>query len=197
MNPDFSKNTPMTETPKRSFRAEAWETIRFILIALAVVIPIRLYIAQPFIVSGSSMDPTFANGQYLVVDEVSYRFGNPARGDVVIFKYPKNPKQYFIKRIIGLPGETVTVTSDGKVLVKAPDSDTVTILDEPYVKFTKEDSVTYTLGADEYFVMGDNRAGSFDSRAWGPVARDLIVGKPFLRLFPLTTVDILPGEFKQ
>src|SRR3989344_4900237 len=102
MNTDFSKNIPQTGAPKRSFRAEAWETIRFILIALAVVIPIRVYIAQPFIVSGASMDPTFANGQYLIVDEVSYRFTEPARGDVVIFKYPKDPKKYFIKRIIGL-----------------------------------------------------------------------------------------------
>lgn len=197
MNPDFSKNIPQSEAPKRSFRAEAWETIRFILIALAVVIPIRLYIAQPFIVSGASMDPTFATGQYLIVDEVSYRVTDPVRGDVVIFKYPKNPKQYFIKRVIGLPGETIIINEEGKVFIKKVGAEALTTISEPYVKFTKSDAVEFTLKADEYFMMGDNRAGSYDSRAWGAVSRDLIVGKAFVRLFPVTTVDLLPGQFRQ
>lgn len=197
MNPDFSQNIPQSEAPKRSFRAEAWETIRFILIALAVVIPIRLYIAQPFIVSGASMDPTFATGQYLIVDEVSYRINDPVRGDVVIFKYPKNPKQYFIKRVIGLPGETIIINEEGTVFIKEVGAEALTTISEPYVKFTKSDAVELTLKADEYFMMGDNRAGSYDSRAWGAVSRDLIVGKAFVRLFPVTTVDLLPGQFRQ
>lgn len=197
MNTDFSKNIPQQEAPKRSFRAEAWETIRFILIALAVVIPIRLYIAQPFIVSGASMDPTFATGQYLIVDEVSYHVKDPARGDVIIFKYPKNPKQYFIKRVIGLPGETIIINEEGKVFIKAVGASALAVIKEPYVKFTKSDAVEITLKEGEYFVMGDNRAGSYDSRMWGPVARDLIVGKAFLRLFPFTDTNILPGQFRQ
>ncbi len=197
MNPDFSKNIPQSEAPKRSFRAEAWETIRFILIALAIVIPIRLYIAQPFIVSGASMDPTFANGQYLIVDEISYRVNDPVRGDVVIFKYPKNPKQYFIKRVIGLPGETLIINEEGKVFIKEVGAETLITISEPYVKFTKSDAVELTLKADEYFMMGDNRAGSYDSRMWGAVNRDLIVGKALVRLFPVTTVDLLPGQFRQ
>jgi signal peptidase I len=197
MNTEFSKYLPQADAPKRSFRAEAWETIRFILIALAVVIPIRAYIAQPFIVSGASMDPTFATGQYLIIDEVSYRVNDPARGDVVIFKYPKNPKQYFIKRVIGLPGETVLVNGEGKVFIKETGAETLTSIKEPYVKFTKSDAVELTLKENEYFVMGDNRAGSYDSRAWGPVSRDLIVGKAFVRLFPFTDTTILPGQFRQ
>ena len=197
MNTDFSKNIPQTDAPKRSFRAEAWETIRFILIALAVVIPIRVYIAQPFIVSGASMDPTFANGQYLIVDEVSYRFTEPARGDVVIFKYPKDPKKYFIKRIIGLPGETLIINEEGKVFVKGAGEESLTTLSEPYVEFTKSDAVGITLKEDEYFMMGDNRAGSYDSRMWGAVNRDLLVGKALVRLFPVTTIDLLPGQFRQ
>ena len=197
MDTEFSKYLPQTEAPKRSFRAEAWETIRFILIALAVVIPIRVYIAQPFIVSGASMDPTFATGQYLIVDEVSYHLKDPVRGDVVIFKYPKNPKQYFIKRVIGLPGETVIVNEEGKVFIKEVGAEALTTLKEPYVKFTKSDAVETTLKENEFFVMGDNRAGSYDSRAWGPVSRDLIVGKAFVRLFPLSDTNILPGQFRQ
>lgn len=182
---------------KSTFREEAWETVRFLFIALLVVVPIRVFVAQPFIVSGASMDPTFANGQYLIVDELSYNLGNPARGDVAIFKYPKNPKQYFIKRVIGLPGETVLVDGQGKVFIKDKDGKITLTMNEPYIKYPKDDSVERTLKAGEYFMMGDNRAGSFDSRAWGPVSRDLIVGKPFLRLFPLTTVGILPGQFRQ
>lgn len=197
MNTEFSKYLPQTDAPRRSFRAEAWETIRFILIALAVVIPIRVYIAQPFIVSGASMDPTFATGQYLIVDEVSYRVKDPTRGDVIIFKYPKNPKQYFIKRVIGLPGETIVINEEGKVFVKAVGANALAVIKEPYVKFTKNDAVEITLKENEYFVMGDNRAGSYDSRAWGPVSRDLIVGKAFLRLFPFTDTNILPGQFRQ
>ena len=182
---------------KNTFREEVWETVRFLFIALAIVLPVRIFIAQPFIVSGASMDPTFASGQYLIVDELSYHLGDPARGDVVIFKYPKNPKQYFIKRVIGLPGETVTVNGKGQVSIKDKDGKTVLALEEPYVAYTKDDKIERALLPGEYFMMGDNRAGSFDSRAWGPVKRDFIVGKAFLRLFPLTTIDILPGQFRQ
>lgn len=197
MNINLSKNTPSSDAPKRSFRAEALETIRFILIALAVVIPIRLYIAQPFIVSGASMDPTFASGQYLIVDEISYRVTDPVRGDVVIFKYPNDLKKYFIKRVIGLPGETLIINEEGKVFIKGVGQESLTVLNEPYVKFTKSDAVEITLADDEYFMMGDNRAGSYDSRVWGAVKRDLFIGRALVRLFPVTTVDLLPGQFRQ
>lgn len=192
MPEEITKKPPQ----KNTFREEAWETVRFLFIAFAIVVPIRLFIAQPFIVSGASMDPTFLNKQYLIVDELSYHFGDPSRGDVVIFKYPKDPKKYFIKRVIGLPGETV-VDNQGRISIIDKDGITTTVLKEPYVVHTKEDSVERTLGEDEYFLMGDNRAGSFDSRAWGPVDRDLIIGKAFLRLFPVTTIDFLPGEHRQ
>ncbi|OIO30817.1 signal peptidase I [Candidatus Nomurabacteria bacterium CG1_02_43_90] len=182
---------------KHSFRQEAWETLRFILIALIIVVPIRLFIVQPFIVSGASMDPTFKNGQYLIVDELSYNLGNPARGDVAIFKYPKNTKQYFIKRVVGLPRETVHIDEQGKVSITDAEGKLITNLQEPYIKYPLGGYLERRLGADEYFMLGDNRAGSFDSRAWGPVPRNLIVGKPFLRLFPFTAINVLPGEFRQ
>ena len=198
MNKDLTNDTIATKTKKHhSFRTEVWETVRFVLIALIIVIPIRMFIAQPFIVSGASMDPTFTTGQYLIVDEVSYRAYEPSRGDVVVFKYPINPKQYFIKRLIGLPGETVIVNEKGQVFIKGANGKITLEMKEPYVEFTKSDSVERTLGEDEYFLMGDNRAGSFDSRVWGPVKRDLIIGRAFLRLFPIAKVDIFPGEYRQ
>src|SRR3990167_9915226 len=107
------------------------ELLKFVLIAAAIVFPIRLFVAQPFIVSGASMDPTFSNGQYLIVDELSYRLQDPARGDVIIFRYPKNPKEFFIKRIIGLPTETVSINGNAITITKA-DGKTVA-LSEPYV----------------------------------------------------------------
>lgn len=198
MNEDSTTPTPVLPTVEKnhSFREEAWETVRFLIIALVIVVPIRIFVAQPFIVSGASMDPTFKDKQYLIVDELSYHLGDPSRGDVAIFKFPKNPSQYFIKRVIGLPGETVS-DSHGQITIKDKDGKTVVTMNEPYVVYAKDDSVERTLKPGEYFMMGDNRAGSFDSRAWGPVDRNLIVGKAFLRLFPLTALNVLPGQYRQ
>ncbi len=169
-----------------------WETIKFGLIALVIVIPIRLFIAQPFIVSGASMDATFTNGQYLIVDELSFRLSEPARGQVVIFKYPNDPTKYFIKRIIGLPNDTIEI-KEGVVTIKNGEHPDGFVLDEPYVENKKRETATFTLQGHQYFVMGDNRRASSDSRVWGPVDRGFIIGTPFVRLYPLTTLDILPG----
>lgn len=169
------------------------ELLKFVLIAAAIVFPIRLFIAQPFIVSGASMDPTFHNGQYLIVDELSYRLGEPERLDVVIFRYPKNPKEFFIKRIIGLPGESVSIVGN-KVTVTKKDGSTLT-LEEPYVvNHGNGSSATHNLKDDEYFVMGDNRPESSDSRIWGPLPRENIVGRAFVRLLPLDSFGVLPGS---
>lgn len=173
-------------------REPAWkEFIRFTLIALAIVIPFRLFIAQPFIVSGASMSPTFETGQYLIIDELTYRFENPKRGDVVILKKPREESEYLIKRIIGLPGETVIIKS-GVVSVK--DSyDKITVIEEPHVKNTSFENFEVSLGASEYFVMGDNRPVSLDSRLVGPIPRDHIIGRALVRLFPVNQISIFPG----
>lgn len=199
MNEDLITPTPVEPAVEKShsFREEAWETFRFLLIALVIVVPIRIFIAQPFIVSGASMDPTFKDKQYLIVDELSYHLGDPSRGDVAIFKYPKNPKQYFIKRVIGLPGETVVVDEKGITTIKGADGMIVLTLKEPYIVHAGGSFANRALKQGEYFMMGDNRSGSFDSRAWGPVDRELIVGKAFLRLFPVTAIGVLPGQFRQ
>lgn len=184
------------EIPKTTKKESFWETIRFILLAIIIVVPVRIFIAQPFVVSGSSMYPTFHNGDYLIVDELSYRLGDIERNDVVIFKYPLAPSKYFIKRVIGLPNEIVEV-KNGTITITDKKTNQITTLDQSYL----ENSVggidaKYDLGNEEYFVMGDNRGASSDSRYWGPVKKDLIVGQAYLRLLPLNDVDYKPGDFK-
>jgi signal peptidase I len=187
----------------KGFLKSFWgETLQIIFISLIIVIPFRMYIAQPFLVSGPSMDDTFANGQYLIVDELTYHTRNPERGEVVIFRYPLDTKKYFIKRVIGLPGETIEIKNN-KITICKPDCQNDTnklTLTEPYIKTTEFDQLrpdtTVTLKENEYYVLGDNRAVSSDSRIWGPVKRELITGRPFLRLFPLTEISLFPGEVK-
>ena len=169
------------------------ELLKFALVAVVIVFPIRLFVAQPFIVSGASMEPTFDNGEYLIVDELSYRLQEPKRGDVVIFRYPKDPSQYFIKRIVGLPLEKVRISGEN-VFVVTPEGETFT-LEEPYV--TNEGNgraMQVELEAEEYFVMGDNRRESSDSRIWGALPRENIVGRALLRLLPLDEAEIFPGR---
>ena len=172
------------------------ELLKFALIAAAIVIPVRLYVAQPFIVSGASMDPTFATGQYLIVDELSYHFEEPKRGEVVIFHYPKDPKQFFIKRIIGLPGETISVNGAEVRIVNAANPDGF-VLDEPYLASENLGGPTgteITLSDSEYFVLGDNRRVSSDSRVWGALPQENIIGHVLLRLFPFDMIGLTPGD---
>lgn len=169
------------------------ELIRFVLIAVFVVLPVRVFIAQPFIVSGSSMDPTFSNGEYLIVDEISYRFEEPQRGDVVIFKYPNDPTKFFIKRIIGLPGERVIVSASSVIIQNDANPEGFK-LDETYLSHPTLGDMTVVLDDTEYFVMGDNRPASSDSRVWGPLERDFIIGRALVRLLPVTKAALFPGE---
>jgi len=136
------------------------------------------------------MDPTFKSGEYLIVDEISHRFHTPERGSVLIFKYPKDPKKSFIKRVIGLPNETVSINNGQVTIINSLNPEGFA-LDEPYVKLAKLDSSTYALGEGEYFVLGDNRAASADSRMWGPVPEANIIGRPVIRLLPPT---LIPGD---
>ncbi len=167
-----------------------WELVRVFIIALLIIVPLRVFVAEPFIVSGSSMVPNYHNREYLIVDKVSYRQHDPQRGDVIVLKYPKDPTQYFIKRIIGLPGETVKIDK-GRVFIYSDDNLEGTQLDEKYlpnqgITFGSSDPVL--LGKDEYFVLGDNRLASSDSRVWGILPKDDMVGRVWLRVFPLANL---------
>ena len=173
-----------------------WELVRFALVALIVVVPIRVFVVEPFVVSGSSMVPTFKDSDYLIVDKLSYKLNDPKRDDIVIFRYPNDQKKFFIKRIIGLPEETVDITGRIVTITNREHKDGF-VLDEPYVKNISNNITHLELKSGEYFVMGDNRSGSSDSRYWGPVSRNLLVGKAFLRLLPINEIDILPGKYRQ
>jgi len=169
------------------------ELLKFVIIAVIIVAPIRLFVAKPFIVSGASMEPTFETGQYLIVDELTYHFENPERGDVIVFKYPKDPSQYFIKRIIGLPGETLRIEG-GEIYITKTDGTTLHLV-EPYIKNVGNGAdMTAVIPAGQYFVMGDNRPESSDSRYWGLLPSGNIVGRAFVRLLPLNEIGILPGS---
>jgi signal peptidase I len=181
---------------EKTFKESLWELVRFIVIALIIVVPIRLFIIEPFVVSGSSMFPTFKNADYLIVDKLSYEIGNPKRNDVVIFRYPNDQTKFFIKRVIGLPGETIDIKGSEITITNKTHQEGFK-LDEPYVENKSTDQLHFELKDDEYYVMGDNRTASSDSRFWGPVKKRLLVGKAFLRLLPIKNINILPGNYKQ
>ena len=166
------------EETKRNTAKELWDTLKFILLAALIVIPIRMFVFQPFIVSGESMYPTFNNADYLIIDEFSYYLHDPKRGDVVVFHYPNDPKRYFIKRIIGLPGDTI-IFKDRGVYIKNSENPDGLKLSEPYLSqiTIPGEKTEVVVGEDEYFVMGDNRDNSNDSRYWGFVPQENILGR--------------------
>ncbi len=183
-------NTRMSEVHRENFFIEL---LKFALLAACIVLPVRLFVAQPFIVSGESMVPTFQNGQYLIIDELTYHFAAPKRGDVIVFRYPKDTSQFFIKRIIGLPGETVHITDQGITITKV-DGETVAVNDTYVVNQGNGGTHDYVVPQDNYFVMGDNRPESSDSRAWGFLPRKDMVGRAFVRLLPLSSFATFPGS---
>ncbi|MBU1178631.1 signal peptidase I [Patescibacteria group bacterium] len=165
------------------------EILKVAIISLAIIIPIRYFLIQPFVVRGSSMEPSFSSGDYLIIDEISYRFSEPQRGDVIVFEYPRNPSQYYIKRIIGLPGERVQV-DNGEVVIYNTDYPGGVGIEESYLIGADQTpgNVDTTLGSEEYFVLGDNRTASSDSRVWGELESDRIIGRAWVRGWPVKAV---------
>lgn len=157
------------------------EILEIFLVALVSTFLIYKFLAQPFLVQGASMEPNFRSGDYLLVDEISYRFREPKRGEVVIFRYPGNRSLFYIKRIIGLPYDEIEF-KNGKIFINGE------ILKEDYLPSGVEtlpfDNYKVVLGENQYFVVGDNRPFSSDSRRWGPISREDIVGGVRLRFWP-------------
>lgn len=191
---------PTTEAPASrgsgwTFFRNVWDTAKVFLVSLAIIIPFRAYVAQPFFVRGASMAPNFLDGEYLVVDELSYRLGLrlPQRGDVVVFRYPLDPSQNFIKRIVGLPGETVRIREGVVTIVSREFPQGVALDESPYLSpdGRTDGSVGVTLKEGEIFLLGDNRGHSSDSRAWGPLPRDLVVGRAWIRAFPFSRASVV------
>ena len=172
------------------------DIIETIVLASAIFVIIYLFLVQPHQINGNSMLPNFFNGEYLLTNKIGYRLHEPTRGDVIIFHAPSGarcPQELqcdFVKRIIGLPGEIVEVAS-GTVSIDGSNLYEIYIPDESSTKTHSGDPLTVKLGEDEYFVLGDNRDHSSDSRTWGPVTREDIVGKAWLRYWPLKRLGII------
>jgi len=175
----------------KRFYSIVWEALEVVCVAFLPLFISYQFLARPFLVQGASMEPNFQDGNYLVVDIVSYRFEDPSRGDVVVFHYPGNRDLFYIKRIIGVPGDNIDI-SEGGIFINGNE------IDERYLEgdvltdaFTKSE---FILGSDQYFVMGDNRPASFDSRSWGPLEREDIVGVVKFRVWP--PFEVFTGEDK-
>lgn len=189
-------DSKLPEKPKQSFARGVGDFAKFAACVLIAVVAIRYLIAQPFIVSGASMSPNFATNDYLIVDELSYRFHPPQRGDVIIFHPPIDPSAYYIKRVIGIPGDHIEI-KNGVVTITNKEYPNGIVLNEPYItKDTLTEDVVKDVPAGDYFVMGDNRPESYDSRAWGLLPDQNITGRAFLRLFPFNEISVLPAEHK-
>jgi signal peptidase I len=191
MDDQFKKDDLVIEDSEErinSFKEFVFEMIKVLVISLIIIVPIRAYVVQPFYVDGASMEPNFYDGEYLIVDEIGYRFNEPERGDIVIFHPPDNLKVYYIKRIIGLPGEVVDI-KNGEIKVYEKDSVNPLLVDESeYLssdyQLRPSEQYHVSLGEDEYYVLGDNRRSSLDSRRLGPINSNLIKGRVVLRAFP-------------
>ncbi|MDX1535674.1 MAG: signal peptidase I [Candidatus Spechtbacterales bacterium] len=164
---------------------------KIVAISLLIIIPIRYFIVQPFFVRGASMEPSYQQGDYLLVDEISYRFSEPERGEVIVFKFPGNTSQFYIKRIIGLPGETIII-KEGEITIQNNKNPEGFVLDEPYInELMTPGDLEISLESTEYFVLGDNRDASHDSRRWGPLNERFIVGRVLLRAFPFNKFNVI------
>ncbi|TSC70670.1 MAG: signal peptidase I [Parcubacteria group bacterium Gr01-1014_46] len=171
------------------------EIITIIVIVFGIIIPFRVYVAEPYLVDGRSMDPTFETGDYLIIDKISALAKHPERNAVVVFNATNagQPKKSFIKRIIGLPGETVIVR-DNTVTIINVENPNGFVLEQPYVTHESTQNVEKKLGDNQYFVMGDNRKDSYDSRYWGPLDEKYILGRPIIQLLPVSSIGLMPGK---
>lgn len=191
-DPVVSSADSSLDTPQ-----ESWSSFfLYLVIAVALALLVRTYIIAPYIVIGASMEPSFYQYHYLLIDKLSYRFNEPQRGDVVVLDLPQNEERALIKRVVGLPGETVEVENGAVRIISATYPEGMT-LEEPYVETANNggpDGVRISLKQDEYIVLGDNRRVSSDSRTWGVLPRHDIEGRVFIRLFPLSRVGLFPGS---
>ncbi len=187
---DLTTQSPASteDSKKSSFGHWIWEVIQTLVLAGLLIVFFRSFVFQNYIVEGDSMVNTLHSQERLIVSRLSYILGDPERGDVIVFQYPYDPQRDFVKRIIGLPGETVAINNgivyiDGKSLPN----------ESSYLDYmSSETKPPVELGDDEYFVMGDNRPGSSDSRSWGPLIGKNIIGKAWLVYFPFGDIHLVP-----
>ncbi len=182
----------------KKFLLFVWEIVKVAAISAAIIIPVRYYLIQPFYVKGASMEPNFHDNEYLIIDELSFRFNPPVRGQVIVFRYPRNPQEYFIKRVIALPGEELQIR-DGKITIFNSENPDGMILSEDYLDESlrnyNDNTERIIVGPDEYFVLGDNRGASKDSRSFGSVNKNFITGKVLFRGWPLSRVTFFDNNY--
>lgn len=188
------QNEPASAAPASGggLLAFIMELIKVAALSVAIILPVRYFLIKPFYVNGASMEPNFFNHEYLIIDEISYRFAEPKRGEVVVFRNPEDEKQYFIKRVIGLPGERVVI-KEGRVQIFNKLFPAGTALNEAYLPadLLTGGQIDVTLGSDEFFVLGDNRRASLDSRRFGPLPRREIIGRTWLRGWPPNRIGVI------
>ncbi|PIZ94982.1 MAG: signal peptidase I [Candidatus Magasanikbacteria bacterium CG_4_10_14_0_2_um_filter_37_12] len=160
------------------------ELVKISVLAGITIFLVRYFLFKPFYVKGESMIPSFYESEYLIVDELTYRFRDPERGEVIVFQSPTAPDDSYLKRVIGLPGERVRIENGQVTICKVECKK----LEEPYINNVTSGDTAVTLGLDQYFVMGDNRGASYDSRRFGPINQNSIVGRTFLRGWPLSRI---------
>lgn len=198
---DIIEKRPQEESTAETTKSESksfilnfvsffYELMKLVLIVIILAAAIRYFLISPYQVDGNSMVPTLADKDYLLVEKVNFVFKQPARGDIIVFRYPLNPKVNYVKRIIGLPGEKVLIKA-GKISIVNSQYPSGIELQEGYISTDVTTSVMGDLGekswkinTNEYFVLGDNRAHSDDSRSWGIVPKENILGKVWLEVYP-------------
>ncbi|MBP9802292.1 signal peptidase I [Patescibacteria group bacterium] len=178
-----SENENIILASAKKFGRFVFDILKVVLISLAIILPVRMFLIQPFYVEGASMEPNFHDKEYLIIDEISYRFQEPQRGEVIVFRNPNNTRQYYIKRVIGLPGEKVEIKS-GKVFINEQ------VLEEDYISDLSASNFSeLSLADDEYFVLGDNRPVSQDSRYFKALNKDNIIGRVWFRGWPVNKIS--------
>lgn len=163
------------------------EIIKIAVLAGITIGLVRYFLFKPFYVKGQSMEPTFYEQDYLIIDEISYRFREPERGEIIVFKSPINT-DFYLKRVIGLPGERIKIENN-KVIIYNQENPRGFVLPEVYLEEETPGSVSITLGDDEYFVLGDNRDASFDSRRFGAIKKESMVGRVWFRGWPVNRMS--------
>lgn len=175
----------------KSFFTFSCDIIKVAAIALILAGLVRYFLVQPFFVEGASMEPNFENGEYLLIDEISYYFKPAERGEVIVFHYPLDTSKYYIKRVVGLPGETVEIIN-GKIAIYNDSNPDGFFIDENYLsrEGITAGNIKKKLAHSEYFVLGDNRLASSDSRQWGALPKSDIVGRVWVRAWPVAKAAV-------
>lgn len=194
-NSETLNDMPVENQPTKDFLYFLWDLLKTGVVVFVIAFAIRYFLIQPFVVEGNSMLPNFIDTEYLLAEKLSYSLATPERGDVVIFKYPKNPSVNFIKRVIGLPGDTVTIENNTVKIINNANPSGFTLDESKYLAsnektLTSEKVFSATLRDNEYFVMGDNREHSSDSREWGVLPKANIIGRAWLVIKPLDRFGI-------